>query len=864
MRWLAVLYRCTLRRLRAYYATAINNLLEGAAVISSLREPTAGANCAFVIAFALSSPLASDELSRLAGRMHAASPYGEKKGVLYLPFCCGRGRCPWSSEGGERRGRRAPWRLRRWGPVSPEAGTGSSVEAHQRRISRGRPWHRWWPRWRVPSSASSLAGRGPRGASASRAAAREHGDGRGGVVVAAGDVVVAAWWRGFFYIFFENFFVECRFSTRQSSLPSARQKTLGKDSFAESLFAECRLPRVTLDKAFTEYFLGFAVCPEHTAKLLITVVLLFLLFSLFLLALTAPAASAASDILGKGRNITDDGDSLVSAGGSFTLGFFSPGVPSKRYLGIWFSVSEDAVCWVANRDRPLADTSGALVITDAGSLLLLDGSDQVVWSSNTTSAAAGPASAQLLESGNLVVLSDPSSSAVVLWQSFDHPSNTLLPGMNIGKNLWTGAEWRLTSWRSASDPSSGRYWYTTDTRGVPENVLRDGDVERYRTGPWNGLWFSGIPEMATYSDMFAYELTVSPGEVTYGYVARAGAPLSRLLLTDDGVVQRLVWDAATRAWKNFYQGPRDVCDAFGRCGAFGVCDAAAASTSFCGCARGFSPASPAGWRMRDCSGGCRRNAVLDCAAAGNGTTAAATADGFLRVRGVKLPDAHNVSVDVNVSTLEECGARCMANCSCVAYAPMDIRGGGAAGSGCIMWTDGLVDLRLVDGGQDLYLRSARSELGEVKPPHRSSPTARVVGASVSSFVMVLLIIFVVLLMIRRHLTSRISGHARRWNEGCRKEVNVIVHSSLTYDQCETAFMREVELMSKLRHGNLIQLLAYCKDGNERLLVYEYMQNKSLSFYIFGNDPKLRASLNWERRLEIIRGVAKGVAYLHGE
>lgn len=44
---------------------------------------------------------------------------------------------------------------------------------------------------------------------------------------------------------------------------------------------------------------------------------------------------------------------------------------------------------------------------------------------------------------------------------------------------------------------------------------------------------------------------------------------------------------------------------------------------------------------------------------------------------------------------------------------MDIRGGGGGGarSGCIMWTDGLVDLRLVDGGQDLYLKSARSELG---------------------------------------------------------------------------------------------------------------------------------------------------------
>jgi hypothetical protein len=160
--------------------------------------------------------------------------------------------------------------------------------------------------------------------------------------------------------------------------------------------------------------------------------ILLVLFALFLV-LTAPSTNAASDILSKGRNITD-GDTLVSAGGSFTLGFFSSGVPnSKRYLGIWFSVSKDAICWVANRERPLVDTSGVLVITDAGSLLLLDGSGEVVWSSNTTGAIA-PASARLLDSGNLVV-SDRSSSAVVLWQSFDHPSNTLLPGMKIGKNL---------------------------------------------------------------------------------------------------------------------------------------------------------------------------------------------------------------------------------------------------------------------------------------------------------------------------------------------------------------------------------------------------------------------------------------------
>jgi hypothetical protein len=100
--------------------------------------------------------------------------------------------------------------------------------------------------------------------------------------------------------------------------------------------------------------------------------------------------------------------------------------------------------------------------------------------------------------------------------------------------------------------------------------------------------------------------------------------------------------------------------------------------------------------MRDYSGGCRQNVVLDCAGGNVATAMTIAADGFLRLRGVKLPDAHNVSVDASVTTLEECGARCMANCSYVAYAPMDIRGGGGVGSGCIMWT---VRMKTVGNGR---------------------------------------------------------------------------------------------------------------------------------------------------------------------
>jgi len=76
------------------------------------------------------------------------------------------------------------------------------------------------------------------------------------------------------------------------------------------------------------------------------------------------------------------------------------------------------------------------------------------------------------------------------------------------------------------------------------------------------------------------------------------------------------------------------------------------------------------------------------------------------------------------------------------------------------------------------------------------------------------------------------------------------------------FAREVEVMAGLRHASLVRLLAYCNQGKERILVYEYMENKSLNIYIFGT-TSLRASLNWARRLEIIHGIAHGVAYLHG-
>ncbi|XP_057248143.1 G-type lectin S-receptor-like serine/threonine-protein kinase At1g11330 [Beta vulgaris subsp. vulgaris] len=74
------------------------------------------------------------------------------------------------------------------------------------------------------------------------------------------------------------------------------------------------------------------------------------------------------------------------------------------------------------------------------------------------------------------------------------------------------------------------------------------------------------------------------------------------------------------------------------------------------------------------------------------------------------------------------------------------------------------------------------------------------------------------------------------------------------------FMNEVLVISKLQHNNLVKLLGYCVQGDEKLLVYEYMPNRSLDALLF--DQNHKKQLDWKKRFDIIDGICRGVLYLH--
>ncbi|KAL2931892.1 Cysteine-rich receptor-like protein kinase 29 [Bienertia sinuspersici] len=86
--------------------------------------------------------------------------------------------------------------------------------------------------------------------------------------------------------------------------------------------------------------------------------------------------------------------------------------------------------------------------------------------------------------------------------------------------------------------------------------------------------------------------------------------------------------------------------------------------------------------------------------------------------------------------------------------------------------------------------------------------------------------------------------------------------SMNSGQGDLQFKNEILLLAKLEHRNLVRLLGFCLHEEEMLLLYEFLEKRSLDYFIF--DPVQRESMRWETRYKIIYGIARGLLYLHEE
>ncbi|KAJ4798619.1 Serine/threonine-protein kinase [Rhynchospora pubera] len=372
-----------------------------------------------------------------------------------------------------------------------------------------------------------------------------------------------------------------------------------------------------------------------------------------------------------------------------------------------------------------------------------------------------------------------------------------------------------------------------DSQGAPEIIVWDRSQISWRSGMWNGLYFSKAPQTSTYARLYEFQFVWNQDEVSYGVEMKSASTISRLVLNETGIIQRFLWDQSHQNWNLFWGQPIDECSKFAMCGQFGICQRD--GIKVCSCLRGFEPVTPDEWSMRNTSGGCKRTR------------------------------------------------------------PLDIRG---KGSGCVMWNTALIDIKTLAGGQDLYVKVSKSELGA-----SSKKQLKIIVETISIAISVLLLCFVGYLFLKKKRyskkdTTKISlpqnesikdadlpafdidtilqatdnfsitnivgqggfGIVYKGKLPCGQEI-AVKRLSGSSSQGFNEFMNEVMLVAKLQHRNLVRLLGCCMENNERALIYEFLTNKSLDFFIFA-DVEKRTALSWGTRLEIVTGIARGLLYLH--
>ncbi|XP_073157418.1 G-type lectin S-receptor-like serine/threonine-protein kinase LECRK3 [Henckelia pumila] len=637
---------------------------------------------------------------------------------------------------------------------------------------------------------------------------------------------------------------------------------------------------------YISFLAQLSTCAVHFCKMLH-------LMLVVLVPILATAQPYRNVSLGSSLTSDNSNSAWLSPSGDFAFGFRQM-VPSGGYLlAIWFDkIPEKTIIWSANRDNPAAKGSKIQIFPD-GRFELDDPTGQQIWSAAL--ARSGVAYGAMLDTGNFVLVGNASA---VLWQSFDYPTDTILPSQIFNQGS------SLVSSFSDTNYSSGKFMFSMQSNGnlgsYNRNFLMDDNIGPYWVSNTVGSGFHVIFNQSGYIFLTAENGTIlnflsSNGASTSQYYQRA-------ILDYDGVLRHSVYPkfgnktgGRPMNWSVSDFLPENIClsmpvySGWGACGFNSICSLLGIDQRpSCFCPTGYSLIDPS-----DKMSGCKPDFTAQSCDQESEDKSLFTF--------VDMPNTNFYGFDyITYQQVREdwCRQSCLDDCFCAA-ASYDR-------NTCWKKKYPLSNGRLDSGIGGKALIKVRKGNATLAPPSnnnskKSDRSTLIITGSVlfGSSVLVNVILLIALLSFGFHLKRRESmilhpdsalpdvANVRSFTfkelqeatNGFKEELGSgacsTVYKGTLEDrngpliavkklnkiaiEAEQEFKAEVNSISRTNHKNLVQLLGYCDEGENRLLVYQYMSNGSIASFLFQNSRP-----NWYQRVQIAFGTARGLCYLHEE
>ncbi|XP_047956779.1 G-type lectin S-receptor-like serine/threonine-protein kinase LECRK3 [Salvia hispanica] len=608
----------------------------------------------------------------------------------------------------------------------------------------------------------------------------------------------------------------------------------------------------------------------QTAMAILTILILILISTV-----TEAQRRSSNITLGSSLILTSN-STWPSPSGIFAFGFFPQHVNSYA-VGIFF-FPDKTVVWTANRDtNPTVpnDVVSLLLSTD-GRLILRRRQGQDVDVINPSTAIT---SASMLDNGNFVLYD---SESRIIWQSFDHLTNTLLPGQRLppGEELFSSA--------SETDYGKGIFRLRMQTDGnlvqYPVDTPNTAPYAYYATGT-NGAG-SNI-SLNLDSDGRLYLLN---GSLPLRNITNGGFPTQgyvNFMRLDVGGIFRVDSLSLDGIRKTRWSSTYDECHPKGFCGVNSFC-ILMDNVPECKCLPGFVSAH-SGNNTAGCS---RTFSMQGCP----------IVDGGLKyemktIENTEWEDNSYESLKMMISE-KECSKACLDDCSCEAaffkdgeckkqrlplrFGRRSLRNSNMAlvrvSTAIVPDTGGDSDHKRViksEQRSDILITGivlmfigvlalsisviiAHKKRKEYKKISKEDETNFAEGISLQVFTF-------------EHLFEATNGFKEEVGRGASGTVfkGVLQNGQKTvavkrlekeFEQGEIEFQTELKTIGKMYHRNLVRLLGYCFDGDNKLLVFEYMSNGSLAGILYIEEKRP----NWEKRMDIARDISRGILYLHQE